>query len=287
MSDSASRLAAAVKPVPGIPATSARLLLPFARYRVRLSPGPESRSVDASTCRCATGPASLPQGGPWLRSEFCCLGPSSLIPTPSASLAGTRRFHGPAVYIAPSLCRHASAIHETFPTSAAVLSARAIDPTPVGLRGCPIAVAPPSTRLPRSVSESPPTSRRLCQQYSTVFIFRSCIVRCRYGPRVCQALLTGYRQMESRVLHRAFSGPRHPRFWPRSSPSAAGSQARWANGKSPIVGTFTRQVTAASEAAQPNLNLNTNREVRTVKRERLCSPQSIPRFTTPCSKLAA
>ena len=36
--------------------------------------------------------------GPWLRSAFCCLGPSSLTPTPSAGLAGTRRLDGPAAY---------------------------------------------------------------------------------------------------------------------------------------------------------------------------------------------
>ena len=44
--------------------------------------------------------------------------------------------------------------------------------------------------------------------------------------------------------------PCHPRFWRRPSPAAAGGQARWANGKPPLVGTFTRPVTAASEAAQ-------------------------------------
>jgi hypothetical protein len=42
----------------------------------------------------------------------------------------------------------------------------------------------------------------------------------------------------------------HSRFWRCSLPGNAGSQARWANGKSPIAGTFTRQVTAASEAAR-------------------------------------
>jgi hypothetical protein len=36
--------------------------------------------------------------GPWLRPELCCLGPSPLTTTPSASLAGTRRLHGRAAY---------------------------------------------------------------------------------------------------------------------------------------------------------------------------------------------
>ena len=36
--------------------------------------------------------------GPWLRAEFCCLGPSSLTTTPSASLAGTRATSRVAAY---------------------------------------------------------------------------------------------------------------------------------------------------------------------------------------------
>lgn len=38
------------------------------------------------------------------------------------------------LYTTPSLCGHASAAHETFPTFAAALSARAIDLTPAGSR---------------------------------------------------------------------------------------------------------------------------------------------------------
>src|SRR5207253_2860739 len=71
-------------------------------------PSPTStRRADPAQC---PDPAALPWAavraalvplyprGPWLRSEFCCLGPSSLTPTPSAGLAGTRRLHGPAAY---------------------------------------------------------------------------------------------------------------------------------------------------------------------------------------------
>src|SRR5213593_1817189 len=43
--------------------------------------------------------------GPWLRSELCCLGPSSLSTTPSASPAGTLRFRS-------SLIRNAFAVRE-------------------------------------------------------------------------------------------------------------------------------------------------------------------------------
>src|SRR5439155_1836773 len=71
-------------------------------------PSPTStRRADPAQC---PDPAALPWAavraalvplyprGPWLRSEFCCLGPSSLTPTPCAGLAGTRRLHGPAAY---------------------------------------------------------------------------------------------------------------------------------------------------------------------------------------------
>src|SRR6266508_2843901 len=44
--------------------------------------------------------------------------------------------------------------------------------------------------------------------------------------------------------------PCHPRFRPYPSPGNTGGQARKANEKPPFIGTLTRQVTAASEAAQ-------------------------------------
>ncbi len=70
-----------------------------------------------------------------------------------------------------------------------------------------------------------------------------------YGLHFCLALRTGYDWMKP--LH--FTLPSevhcHPRFSRRPSPDRVGNQARWANGKSPIVGTLTQQVAAASEAA--------------------------------------
>jgi Crp-like helix-turn-helix protein len=47
--------------------------------------------------------------------------------------------------------------------------------------------------------------------------------------------------------------PVHSRFSRATSPGRAGNEARWANGKSPIVGTCTRPVTAASEAARETI----------------------------------
>jgi hypothetical protein len=70
------------------------------------------------------------------------------------------------------------------------------------------------------------------------------------GLYVCLALQAGYNAMKSYVLHHAFSGRCHSRFSRHPLPATAGSQARWAYGKPPIIGTFTRQVTAASEAAR-------------------------------------
>src|SRR5439155_14353630 len=127
--------ASAVKPAPGLPVCAPGLHRPFARFHDgRADPAlcPDPAVLPRAAVRAALVP--LYPRGPWLRSEFCCLGPSSLTPTPSASLAGTRRLHGPRLYAAPSLCGSAEATRETFPTFPAVLSMRAVDPTPVGSR---------------------------------------------------------------------------------------------------------------------------------------------------------
>src|SRR5213078_4491459 len=91
--------ASAVKPAPGIPVCAPGLHRPFARFHDgRADPAlcPDPAVLPRAAVRAALVP--LYPRGPWLRSEFCCLGPSSLTPTPSAGLAGTRRLHGPAAY---------------------------------------------------------------------------------------------------------------------------------------------------------------------------------------------
>jgi len=60
-------------------------------------------------------------------------------------------------------------------------------------------------------------------------------------------LATTMRQADALPL--ACSGPCHPRFSRDLSPGRVGGQARWSNGKPPIVGTCTQPVTAVSEAA--------------------------------------
>ena len=130
-------------------------------------PGPESRLVRTSSGRCARGPASLPQGS---------LAPVRVVLSRSliAYYDPIRQSRRHAVisrpcrlYAAPSLCGSAEATNETFPTFTAVLSTRAADPTPVSPARLSRCAHASGTRLPRTISESPPTSARLCQQCST------------------------------------------------------------------------------------------------------------------------
>ena len=62
MSDRAFLPVRFLKPAPGIRLRPCSLLLSFARFFHRRSPGSVSKTVEASTCRCAGGLPSLPQG---------------------------------------------------------------------------------------------------------------------------------------------------------------------------------------------------------------------------------
>ena len=62
MSDSALLQVRSLKPAPGIRLRPCSLLLSFARFHHRGSPGSESKTIQASTRRCAGGFPSLPQG---------------------------------------------------------------------------------------------------------------------------------------------------------------------------------------------------------------------------------
>ena len=235
---------AEVKPAPGMPVSTPGLHRPFARFHPRtLWPGTVSRPGRASASRCAGGPWPPYPRGPWLRSEFCCLGPSSRTTTPSAGLAGTRRLHDPAAYTPRLRCAGAP----RRPARPSLLSRPCCPCVPSTLRRWVRDALPlcrrRDTRLPRPISESPPTSTRLCQQYPTglkisalhrsrhaaarVFARSSWLAttRCDHVPRTSPAEV-----------------PCHSRFRRRPSPGSAGSQARGANGKSPLVWTFTRPV---------------------------------------------
>ncbi len=98
MSDRACLDHSQLKPAPGIHCSASSLLHPSHAAAVnRPHHGSESVFVHASACHCSRDLSLYPRG-PWLRSELCCLGPSSLTTTPSASLAGTSRLHRSAAY---------------------------------------------------------------------------------------------------------------------------------------------------------------------------------------------
>jgi len=248
LSDPACPARPAVKPAPGMPAGpgwSAMVLRARAGYATLGAPvhSPKGQSGVVFT----NGRAADPRG-PWLRSELCCLRSSSLTPTPSASLAGTARLHRVTAYTRGLRCAGAP----RRPTRPSLLSLACCPPVPPTLPRWvrwPFPLSGRSgTRLPRITSESPPTSPSL-PAIPDGGPFRGCIVRVMLRP----VRLPGPPGWLQRGAGTPYTPPAevpcHSRFWHWPSPGSAGSQARWANGKSPIVGTFTRQVTTGSEAA--------------------------------------
>jgi hypothetical protein len=172
----------AVKRAPRMPARSGSLLRPSPVSAAERTPGSASRLVPASAGRCARGPASLPQGS---LAPVRVMLSRSLIAyyDPIRQSRGHAATSRPCrLYATPSLCGSAEATRETFPTFAAVLSPCAVNPTPAGPRRPPVVYWRRNTRLPRIMSESSPTSTRLCQQYPTGVTFRRCIVRVMLRP---------------------------------------------------------------------------------------------------------
>ena len=159
---------AEVKPAPGMPVSTPGLHRPFARFHHRhsgLALCPGLAVLPRAAVREARGlptPGVLGSGP----SSAVSVHPRVLRPHPSVSRA-RGDFAASGLYPASSLCGHASATRETFPTFTAVLATRAIDPTPAGSRDLSHCVTVRDARLPRSLSESPPASDRLCQQYLT------------------------------------------------------------------------------------------------------------------------
>ena len=219
---------------------------PSPRNRLALRPGQAGTFVS----RCTRGPASLPQGS---------LAPAGVVLSP-ALLA----YYDP---IRQSR-RHAA----TSPLSRLIRRAFAVrarrgDPRDLPYFHCrtvhtcrrPYAGGsgrPPVTIASRYQASS--TSQRVathnCPSLPAIpdgvkhfgaASFASCCGLCVY-----LALLTGYDEEEPPRLHLASAELRHSRLDRDMSPPPGESQARWANGKPPIIGTCTRQVTAASEAAR-------------------------------------
>ena len=171
-----------VKPAPGMPAPSTSLPRPFARFRagdatwhcVQITP-----RLHVPLCE---RPSPLYPRGPWLRSGFCCPGPSSRTPTPSAGLAGTRRFHGPAAYTPRLRCAGAP----RRPARPSLLSLLRCPCVPSTLRRWVRGPVPlcwdRDARLPRATTESPPTTPVSASNPRRGDVFRRCIVRVMLRP---------------------------------------------------------------------------------------------------------
>jgi len=149
-------------------------------------PSPEGQSGGLF----AAGRAADPRG-PWLRSELCCLRPSSLTTTPSARLAGTGRFHGVSAYTPRLRCAGAP----RRPARRSLLSLPCCPDVPRTLRRW--VRRPPPVVLGRPIAgflalgPSRHPQSRLCQQspagaYNGAASFALCC-----GPPVCLALRAG------------------------------------------------------------------------------------------------
>jgi len=226
-----------VTSVPDIPSTSrsfASTLRPLRSPRSAWHCVQVSRRVRGPLCerpRLST-PGALGSG-----SRSVVMSHRRLLrPHPSVSRA-RGDFAASGLYPASSLCGHASATRETFPTFTAVLSTRAIDPTPAGSRDLSHCVTVRDARLPRSLSESPPASDRLCQQYLTALcistLYRSLHATARVFAQPSWLAATRWSHVRSTGLSEDLC---HSRFSRRSLPTGAGSQARWSNGKLPSSG---------------------------------------------------
>jgi hypothetical protein len=208
-------------------------------YLIHRTPvaSPEGQSGGIFTAGCAADPR-----GPWLRSELCCLRSSLLTTTPSASLAGTRGLHGSAAYTPGLRCAGAPR-RPARPSLLSLACCPHVPPTvpPVGPLAPPVRPGLSDTRLPRITSESPPTSPSL-PAIPDGGPFRGCIVRVMLRPVRLPGPPGWLRRGAGLPCTPPAEVPCHSRFWHWPSPGSAGSQARWANGKSPIVGTCTRLV---------------------------------------------
>jgi hypothetical protein len=205
MSERASLPVRFLKPAPGIRLRPCSLLLSFARFHHRGSPGSESKTIQASTRRCAGGFPSLPQGSlapvrvMLSRSIIAYYSPMRQ----SRRHAATSRLR---LYAAPSLCGSASATRETFPTFTTVLSMHAADPTPVAHRVFPFSPHDDS-RLPRIITESPNHHPVSASNLRRGARFRGCIVCFMLRP-ACLPSPPGWLRRDEVIC----SSPRLPRY---------------------------------------------------------------------------
>jgi hypothetical protein len=192
LSDRACPTDITVKPAPGMPAPSTSLPRSFARVRSGnmawhcVQVGPRLHVP------LRERPSPLYPRGPWLRSGLCCPGPSSRTTTPSAGLAGTQGFHGPAAYTPRLRCagaprRPARPSLLSLPRSPYVpstLRRRVRDPVPLYWDR--------DTRLPRATTESPPAKPVSASNPRRGMFFGAASFALCCGPHACPALRTGY-----------------------------------------------------------------------------------------------
>ena len=143
--------------------------------------------------------------GSWLRSELCCLGPSRLTPTPSASLVGTRRLHDLVAYTPRLRCAGAP----RRPARPSLLSLLCCPHAPPTLhRWVPVAVPLCfAHRVPGSLglsSSRHPQRPSLPAILDGVIHFGAASFASCCGPHVCPALRAGYDEMQPYVLHLTF-----------------------------------------------------------------------------------
>jgi hypothetical protein len=203
MSGETCRHTSDFKPAPGIRPLVRRLLSPCARVRSGGRAGSESRSVRASTCRCARGHPLYPRG-PWLRASSVVSLPHGLI-RPHPSVPPAR-----GDFTAEPLIRRVFAVRERLgdPRDLPYFSYRSVCTCRRPYAGGSAASSRyhwrSDTRLPRFSSESPPTTTVSASNARRVINFGAATFALCCGPYVCQALLTGYDLMEPRALRPAF-----------------------------------------------------------------------------------
>ena len=170
---------------------------------------------------------------------------------PSASLAGTRRLHGPAAYTPRLRCAGAP----RRPARPSLLSLSRCPCVPSTLRRWVRGPFPlcrdRDARLPRPITESPPTRARLCQQFPTGFEI-SALHRSRHAAARMFARPSGLAR--TRCNHMSCTSPSEDRVTPafdgvrRRAPLGVRLEGR--TGNFPSSGLSPDQFTTGSEAAR-------------------------------------
>ena len=183
-----------------------------------------------------------PEGPQPSRTTHC----SAHTATPSASPASTQHLHGLATYMPRLRCAGVP----RRPAGPSLLLLPCCPDVPSTIRRWAPGAVPLLVRTPVPGFLALSPSRHPHKPASASNIRRGVLhdaasfaLCC--GPSICPDLLTGSDPMTSRARHPAFCGLLSFPLSRGPLPCHVGNQAKWANGKSPIVGTFTRPVTCS------------------------------------------